>query len=180
MVAAGIYVGLAAATGVGPVVSAQDAPAQEVADPGYPTTSNPAVYNDWNVRCTGENGEATACEAYRDLYLPENNQRLLHIAIGHVPEQDAAVGIFITPLGVSLPEGMLLEVDQGEPIEFAYRSCGTDGCRARVELETGMLSAMRAGAELRVTIAEQSGRRSVMPMSLTGFTAAFAASDLQQ
>lgn len=182
--AAGIYVGLAAAIGVGPIVSAQDAPAETTAaddasDPGYPTTSNPQVFDEWNVRCSGEEGVANVCETYRNLYLTDNNQRILHIAIGHVPDEDSAVAILIAPLGVSLPEGMQLRVDEGEQSEFAYRSCATDGCRARAPLDTGMLDAMRAGAELRVTIAEVSGRRIVIPVSLTGFTAAFEASDLQ-
>jgi invasion protein IalB len=183
--AAGVYVGLAAAIGVGPIVSAQDTPAEDAtADdavaPDYPTTSNPGVYDDWNVRCSGEDGVATVCETYRNLYLTDNNQRILHIAIGHVPDEDSAVGIFIAPLGVSLPEGMMIAIDEGEASEFAYRSCGTDGCRARAPMSTDMLNTMRAGSEMRVTIAEVTGRRIVIPVSLTGFTAAFAASDIQQ
>ena len=189
-VGAGLFVGVAAVIGLGPLMPAQqsvaqDATAQETpaqdapAGPGYPTGSNPEVHGDWLVRCSGDNGVAAVCEAYRNLYLTQNEQRILHIAVGHDAEQeDAAVAILIAPLGVALQPGMSLAIDGGAASEFAYMNCTADGCRVRAPLGSDMLAAMRAGVEMQVTIAEVSGRRIVIPVSLTGFTAAFASADL--
>lgn len=176
--AAGIFVSLGAAIGVNSNVSAQDAPAEDALDVDYPTGSNPEAHGDWLVRCTGEDGVATACEAFRSLFLTENEQRILHIAVGHGTEEDEAVAIIIAPLGVLLPEGMVVRIDDGWPAEFDYQSCGTDGCRVRAPLDAGMLDAMRSGSELRVVVAELTGRRVAIPVSLNGFTEAFEAAEL--
>lgn len=173
--AAGIYVSLAAAIGLGPEVSAQDTPAQDATEVDYPTGSNPEVHGDWLVRCEGEDGTPTVCEAYRSLFLTESQQRILHIAVGQGAEEGEAVAIIIAPLGISLPEGMVIRVDEGWPAEFDFQSCGADGCRVRAPLDAGMLDAMEAGTEMRVVVAELSGRRVAIPVSLDGFTAAFAA-----
>ncbi|MEM8588925.1 MAG: invasion associated locus B family protein [Pseudomonadota bacterium] len=175
---AGILVSLAAAIGIGPNVSAQDAGADEGTEASYPTTGNPEVHGEWLVRCSGEDDVASVCEAYRNLFLTESEQRLLHVAVGHGAEEDAAVAILIAPLGVALAEGVSIRIDGGWPAEFDYVSCAADGCRARAPLDEGMLSAMQSGDEMRVIVAELSGRRISIPVSLDGFTAAFEAAEV--
>ncbi|MEM7444003.1 MAG: invasion associated locus B family protein [Pseudomonadota bacterium] len=168
---------------------AQDEPAAEepteeaVEEPievNYPTTGNPQVYGEWSVRCTGEGGEATACEAYQSLFLAENQQRILHVAIGSANEDQDPVAIIIAPLGVSLPAGLELRIDNSWPIEFDYGSCQEDGCRAGRSLEPSMLGAMQAGVEMQVAVTETTGRQIVIPMSLIGFTAAYSAAQRLQ
>lgn len=176
--AAGLYVGVAAAIGVGPKVSAQDAGADDTAEASYPTTNNPEVHGEWLVRCSGEDDVASVCEAYRNLFLTDSEQRLLHIAVGHGAEENAAVAILIAPLGVALAEGMSIRIDGGWPAEFDYVNCTADGCRVRAPLDEGMLSAMQSGVEMRVIVAELSGRRVSIPVSLDGFTAAFEAAEV--
>lgn len=142
----------------------------------YPTSSNPTSFGDWAVRCTGEEGAATACEAYQTLFVAENQQRILHVAVGSRGDDEAPVAVIIVPLGVSLPAGLTLRIDNSWPIEFEFGSCQADGCRAGLTLESSMLSALQAGTGLEVELTETSGRQIIIPMSLVGFTEAYTAS----
>ena len=73
---------------------------------------------------------------------------------------------------------MSIRVDGGWPSEFDFLNCTADGCRVRAPLDEGMLSAMQSGTEMRVIVAELSGRRISIPVSLDGFTSAFEAAEV--
>ena len=74
-----------------------------------------------------------------------------------------------------LPPGVALKIDEGEPMQFPYEICQPDGCKAVLKLDDPTLDKLKKGTKAEVTF-HGAGRRAVnVPLSLKGFSTAFAA-----
>lgn len=77
------------------------------------------------------------------------------------------------PMGVYLPFGAVLKVDQGEEFKTAFHSCDTAGCKVFIEMGSDFLSALRKGNNLTVGFkASTSNKLMALNLSLKGFTRA--------
>ncbi|PWG62025.1 invasion associated locus B family protein [Sediminicurvatus halobius] len=133
-------------------------------------------YEDWVVRCQpppeDEFGAAELCEMYQQVTHQESGQSVMEVVIGYPQGEDQPVALFNLPLGMRLPPGVQLQVDDNEPIRFPVQLCIRNGCRADVQLESGLVEQMKAGTQATITIADPQGRGVQLPISLLGFTAA--------
>jgi len=133
-------------------------------------------YEDWVVRCQPppeqEFGAGELCEMYQQVTHEESGQSVMEVVIGYPEGQDQPVALFNLPLGMRLPPGVQLQVDDNEAIRFPVQLCIRNGCRADVRLAPELVAQMRAGAQATITIADPQGRGVQLPVSLLGFTAA--------
>lgn len=80
--------------------------------------------------------------------------------------------IFV-PLGIYIPAGVAVRVDDGAPIPTNVVDCDRQGCRSVVALDATAITAMRKGGRLAVVFVDsKSGKRLTVTGSLKGFTAA--------
>lgn len=88
-----------------------------------------------------------------------------------------AGGTVIVPLGTALPEGVALQIDQGERLRYVYEFCAPAGCVANMALTADQVQSMQAGARATITIARAANPDTpiAIPISLNGFTAAYKA-----
>ncbi|MEX0386647.1 invasion associated locus B family protein [Spiribacter onubensis] len=140
-----------------------------------------ARHQNWVVRCQPAPADAFGagefCEMYQQVSEQETEQTVLEVVIGYPQEASQPVALFNLPLGMRLPPGVRLQVDDNEPIQFPVQLCLGSGCRADIELGEALIGQMRAGAEAVLTIVDPQGRNVEIPMSLLGFSAAL--DDLQ-
>lgn len=156
-VAVGLLVGLA-----GPPAVAQD--------------QSTETYQDWTVRCQRVDDAGTkACEMVQDVVVRDTGQRLMRLAVGAPPgaESPRPLAVMIVPLGVSLPAGVALAIDGGQPATAAYQRCEPGGCRAELPLDGALLDRLRGGRTLVATIQDGTGEAIEVPVSLLGFAAAY-------
>jgi invasion protein IalB len=132
-------------------------------------------FRDWTMRCE-EAGEdpPRSCVIVQRLLLKEQQQRILDVAVGYLLEGQPAA-YFVLPLGVSLPGGISITVDDGKPVRLRYEYCDGNGCLAPMALGTEMLAAFKGGRWARVAFFSRSGKEISVPVSLLGFTAGFGA-----
>lgn len=131
-------------------------------------------FRDWTVQCEQPEGaEREHCHIFQTVVLRENNQPLLHLAVGRIIETGDAAAIMTVPLGVLLPPGMALRVDEGENIRFPVQSCQPNGCIAVLPLEDEMIRQLKGGVQATVTFVDADQRPIGVPVSLLGFTAGF-------
>lgn len=94
------------------------------------------------------------------------------------PGQEAAAGaVIVTPLRTLLTEQLAIKFPGLERKRYPFAWCTSVGCLARIGLLPAEVSALRQGASATVTIVPVATPTTPveMPVSLRGFTAAFAA-----
>ncbi len=133
-------------------------------------------HEDWIVRCqpAAEDafGAGELCEMYQGVSESESGQTVFEVVIGYPQGAESPIALFNLPLGMRLPPGVQLQVDDNEPVRFAVQVCLNSGCRGDIAINETLETQMRAGAQAVLTIADPQGRGIELPLSLTGFSAA--------
>ena len=131
------------------------------------------TFGDWQVRCAPDGKE---CFMYQ-LALDTEKNPVAEVSILKLPEAaeaDAGVTV-VTPLGTLLPNGVVLQVDGGEPRQYPFAWCSQVGCFARFGLARTSVDGMKRGNSGKITLVSVGAPQSpvVLDLSLTGFTAAY-------
>ena len=136
-------------------------------------------FKDWVVACetikirTGDAlEEKNQCFIAQAITHKESNEQLLRVKIGFNPvNQQPFARISINPkLGLALAPGMALKVEDDEPVRFAYRFCGGQGCEGVLELPSELVARLKAGR--KASLIFHNGQQAIaLPVSLIGFTA---------
>ena len=132
------------------------------------------TFQDWIIRCS-ERAETVAVEpcVMRQSVLPREGERpIMQIMVG-ILKDNRRPGVIITvPLGVRLPPGLSLRIDQSEEIRMAYHRCVLRGCQSQLILTEQLEAVLKAGLQGEVTFRGGAGRSISVLFSLKGFTAA--------
>ncbi len=135
------------------------------------------VHGNWTVRCEKQgNAAEEQCFIFQNLVLREGGQRVLHIAVGFLAKEPEPIALVTIPLGISLPLGVSIMVDQdGLRSKFPIERCEPKGCRGGVKLDARMLDALKKGKEATVTFHDADRQPVKVPISLKGFSAGLTA-----
>jgi invasion protein IalB len=133
-------------------------------------------FKDWTARCeTLQDGTKAPCYIMQNVLLKKGNQPLLLVAVRNAADGDRPAAFFSLPLGVSLPGGLSLTVDEGQPLRLRYERCDRNGCHAPLPLDDALLKSLKGGRWARVAFFDAARREISVPVSLLGFTAGFDA-----
>ncbi len=80
-------------------------------------------------------GAPERCFIVQDIALKESGQRLLQVAVGYPDEGTRPIAIVTVPLGILLPAGVGLAVDDAEGVRFPVQYCIALGCRSQIALD---------------------------------------------
>ncbi len=137
--------------------------------------SSNAQASGWNSSCISEARSGPArCAMEQRIVLQQGNRTLLTVKIEMPAEPRSPALLLQTPLGLHLPSGLTLKVDQGEPMILPIQSCDPNGCYAGMPLAEGLLAGLKAGNTLDVTMANAAHETIQVPVPLAGFSAAYA------
>lgn len=160
--------------------AAQEAAVQEEYPTGTPVA--PEVYSrekngEWDLRCVrAATPEEEPCQLNVTLLNPEGGA-VAELTMFRLPEgrQAVAGGLIAVPLGTHLPDGVRISVDGSSPLGYQFTTCDAQGCFARVGFTQDVINRFKNGADAVVTIvpAAAPDQRLDLPLSLTGFTAAY-------
>ncbi len=130
------------------------------------------VFQDWTMRCEDASEDSPElCGIVQIGKDDESGRDVLRISIGYNPNVPDPLGVVDAPLGIFLPPGVLLQVDQGKELRIPYRFCRPEACSAVFPINSEILSAFKKGVSLNVTLENQFGKTKTIPLSLRGFTA---------
>jgi len=126
----------------------------------------------WRTVC-----DESRCQLFNEIKTEDNNTvaRLYFQNLEGAPEETGIMGIASLPLGLFIPSGVALDVDddlvfRGELLECDQR----EGCRAAFKVTPEILEAMKKGGEMSVAIVDAQSRRTIaFNFSLMGFTKAY-------
>lgn len=127
----------------------------------------------WGTRCEKDaKGRAQACEMYQRLVDMQSGMRVAEFAIGF-HGGNTARGVIVLPLGILLPGGVTMSIDDQESFKFSVRYCTAQGCIAHVDLDDNLIALMKANGQAIFRYRTYQGEMIKMPMTLAGFTKAY-------
>lgn len=133
------------------------------------------TYKDWTVRCGEVPNQGERCEMSQKVKAPNNpDQTAMRVAVLYPQGSDRPAGIFQLPLGIVLPKGVAMKVDDNDAVRFPVQICVKQGCRADVPLKSKLLNQMKAGRTAYVQVQTPRAKSGTVQLevSLLGFTAA--------
>ncbi|MDF2094627.1 invasion associated locus B family protein [Aquibaculum arenosum] len=131
-------------------------------------------FQDWSLRCLGE-AEQRRCELVQPVDDPETGEPVMAMVIAPSGPDSVPVAWFVMPLGVLLPPGIGLSIDDAEPDRLPIRHCEPGGCLAPLELSDEVQRRLRSGVTLEVLAYDIDEQQVSVPLSLMGFTAGMEA-----
>lgn len=145
---------------------AQQAPAL----PGGATSLN-ETHGDWTVACIVQDNNKR-CTLSQQQVDAQSRQRMLAIELGAAADGKTQ-GALVLPFGLALDKGVVLRVDEGEPLPaLAFRTCLPAGCVVPVSLDPAMISALRKGKKLQLEAVADGGKPVSFSISLAGLAGA--------
>jgi invasion protein IalB len=77
------------------------------------------------------------------------------------------------PLGLYLPGGMKLQVDEGKVANVQIQTCEAQGCYAGTPIAADLLTALKSGKQLKVSFQNLNKEAISIQMPLVDFAAAY-------
>lgn len=129
----------------------------------------------WAPSCVSEGrGEPARCAIEQRIVLQQGNRLLMTVKV-EMPAEPRTPGLVVQmPLGLHLPSGLTLKIDQGQPLALPIQSCDPNGCYAGMAIDAPLLGGLKAGNTLHASVQSLARESIDVPIPLAGFSAAFA------
>jgi invasion protein IalB len=180
-----ILVALAAFAAAGPG-HAQQAPkskapakAAQTAAPAAPPAADTAPANapaspGWAVRCSSASRDAPLeCAMEQNAVFSKTGQLVALVNIRVPSDTHTPVALVQLPLGLNLPAGAKLQVDDGKTVDLQIQTCETRGCFANSPIAPELLAALKSGKQLKISFQNLAKEAIAIPMPLADFAAAY-------
>jgi invasion protein IalB len=150
---------------------AQTTPAAPLAET---PPANPAPQPGWAARCTSASREAPLeCVIEQTAVLSKTGQLIVLVNIRVPSDTHTPVILIQLPLGLNLPAGAKLQVDDAKTIDLQIQTCEARGCYTSAPIAPEQLAAMKSGKELKISFQNLGKEVITIPMPLADFAAAY-------
>tara|TARA_B100000676_G_scaffold313469_1_gene395164 strand:- start:6125 stop:6619 length:495 start_codon:yes stop_codon:yes gene_type:complete len=130
------------------------------------------THGDWEVHCGIGPSGAEECFMFQAVNMQSSLERVMSAVVAKPPGEDPLLRLTV-PLGVLLPNGLNLAIDQVDMGTVGYLTCFADGCMTQVDMTADVVASLKGGNQGVVTVVDTFGQPAQLPLSLTGFTAAY-------
>ncbi|ASJ72424.1 invasion associated locus B family protein [Granulosicoccus antarcticus] len=131
----------------------------------------------WNVACDGEGKNCAMAQIGND----SKGTPVLEMVIRKLAEplevgERTAIAVLdvITPLGVVLPEGLAVTIDNGQQETAPFQVCTEQGCLVREPIDSDLVDRFKGGNGAVISVIAASQGEVSASISLSGFTKAYA------
>jgi invasion protein IalB len=128
----------------------------------------------WAARCSSVSRDAPLeCAMEQNAVLTKTGQLIILVNIRVPADTRAPVALVQLPLGLNLPVGARLRVDDGKPVDLPIQTCENRGCYASTPVSAELLAAMISGKQLKISFQNMNKETITIPMPLSDFAAAY-------
>jgi invasion protein IalB len=139
-----------------------------------PAAASPSPAPGWAVRCTSASrGAPLECAMKETAVLSKTGQLIVLVNIRVPSDTHAPIATVQLPLGLNLPGGARLQVDDGKTADLLIQTCENRGCYAGAAITPDMLAALKSGKELKLSFQNLAKETITIPMPLTDFATAY-------
>jgi invasion protein IalB len=133
-----------------------------------------SVHNDWQVRCDSPPGAHTEqCALIQSVTAEDRANIGLTVIVLKTADQKNRLMRVVAPMGVLLPSGLGLKIDQVDVGRAGFVRCLPNGCVAEVVMDETLVKQMRTGTTATFIIFQTPEEGIGFPMSLKGFGEGF-------
>ncbi len=135
-----------------------------------------AVHGDWQMRCDTPPGVASEqCALIQNVTAEDRENVGLSVIVLKTADKQARILRVLAPLGVLLPSGLGLRVDDADIGRAGFVRCLPNGCIAEVILQDDLVGKLKGGKQATFIIFQTPEEGIGIPISLNGFSAGFDA-----
>ncbi len=133
-----------------------------------------SVHNDWQVRCdTPPGAQGEQCALIQSVTAEDRANVGLTVIVLKTADQKSRLMRVVAPVGVLLPSGLGLKIDQADVGRAGFVRCLPNGCVAEVVMDDNLVKQLRVGQTATFIIFQTPEEGIGFPMSLKGFGEGF-------
>jgi invasion protein IalB len=133
-----------------------------------------SVHGDWQIRCdTPPGAQNEQCALMQSVTAEDRPNVGLTVIVLKTSDQKGRLMRVVAPLGVLLPSGLGLKIDNNDVGRAGFVRCLPNGCVAEVVMEDKLIEQMRTGQTSTFIIFQTPEEGIGFPMSLKGFGEGF-------
>lgn len=134
-----------------------------------------SVHGDWQIRCdTPPGAQAEQCALIQSVVAEDRSNAGLTVIILKTADQKSKLMRVVAPLGVLLPSGLGLKLDNADVGRAGFVRCLPNGCVAEVVMDDKLLGQLKTGKQATFIIFQTPEEGIGIPMQLGGFGEGFA------
>ena len=135
-----------------------------------------SIHADWQIRCdTPPGAQSEQCALIQSVTAEDRPNVGLTVIVLKTADQRARLMRVLAPLGVLLPSGLGLKIDNVDIGSAGFVRCLPNGCVAEVIMDENLIAKLRTGAQAMFIIFQTPEEGIGIPISLTGFGEGFDA-----
>jgi invasion protein IalB len=133
-----------------------------------------SVHGDWQIRCETPAGAQTEqCALMQSVTAEDRPNVGLTVIVLKTADQKSRLMRVVAPLGVLIPSGLGLKIDNNDVGRAGFVRCLPNGCIAEVVMDDNLIAKLRNGQTSTFIIFQTPEEGIGFPMSLKGFGEGF-------
>jgi invasion protein IalB len=127
-------------------------------------------YGDWEIRCDNPAGSASEqCALIQSVAAEDKTNVNLVVIVLKTSDRKSRLLRVIAPLGVLLPNGLGLKIDETDIGRAGFVKCLPTGCIAEVVMEDKLVDQLKTGKTATFIIHQTPDEGIGLPLTLAGF-----------
>ncbi|WP_425350159.1 invasion associated locus B family protein [Methylobacterium platani] len=132
------------------------------------------TFDDWQLRCeTPAGAKAEQCALVQYVAAEDRPNLSLVVIVLKTADNRGTLLRVVAPLGVLLPSGLGLKVDQAEIGRTQFVRCLSTGCVAEVVMDDKLINQLKTGQQATFIVFQTPEEGVGIPLSLKGFKEGF-------
>ena len=146
-----------------------------VSGPGFAQGAVKQKFGDWEMRCeTPPGAQKEQCALIQSVAAEDRPNVNLVVIVLKTADGKSRLLRVVAPLGVLLPSGLGLKVDQADVGRAGFVRCLPTGCIAEVMMEDKLIDQLSNGTTATFIIFQTPEEGIGIPLTLAGFKDGFA------
>lgn len=135
-----------------------------------------AKYGDWDMRCdTPPGAQSQQCVIMQFVTAQDRENVGLSVVVMKTADKQSRILRVLAPLGVLLPRGLGLRIDDTDMGTTGFIRCLPNGCVSEVLMDDSLIQQLRKGKQAMFIIFQTPEEGIGVPISLEGFGKGFDA-----
>ena len=140
-----------------------------LAAPAHAQGAVRSVHGDWQIRCdTPPGAQSEQCALIQSVVAEDRSNAGLTVIVLKTADQKSRLMRVVAPLGVLLPSGLGLKLDNQDVGRAGFVRCLPNGCVAEVVMDDKLLGQLRTAKTATFIIFETPEEGIGFPLSLNG------------